>query len=96
MTQIRFAVRENNHKRLDYTSTVGVYELFPDSFMKKFTKHKNFTDFFEAIGCDLTSQTDLTKLQESNAFDSMISSCSEFESWQDMCQTAYQQLLDET
>lgn len=96
MTQIRFSVGENSLKRLDYLSSVSVYELFPDSFMKKFTKHKNFTDFFEAIGCDLTSQTDLAKLQESDTFDPMIRSCSEFESWQDMFQTAYQKLLDES
>lgn len=96
MAQIRLAVGENSHKRLDYLSSVSVYELFPDSFMEKFTKHKNFTAFCKAIGCDLTSQTDLDKLQESDAFDFMIRSCSEFESWADMVQTAYQKLLDKS
>lgn len=94
MAQIHLTVGENRHKRLDYLSSVDVYELFPDSFIAEFTEHKNFTDFCQAIGCDMTSQEDLDKLQETNTFDSIINSCSEFESWQDMLQTAYQKLLD--
>lgn len=96
MTQIRLVVGENSHKRLDYLSSADVYELFPDSFMEEFTKHKNFTNFSEAIGCDLSSQADLDRLQESGAFDPEIRTCTDFESWQDMIQTAYQKLLDKS
>lgn len=67
MTQIRLAVGDYSgdiQKRLDYTSDSNVYEIFPDSFISEFTKASNFTDFCEMIGCDITSQTDLDKLQD--------------------------------
>ena len=81
-------------KRLDYLSDSSVYEIFPDSFISEFTKASNFTDFCEMIGCDITSQTDLDKLQDDAYFDNAIQNNSEFASWQDMVETAYQRLLD--
>ena len=95
MKQIHLSVDEHPSKRLNYLSSTDIYETFPDSFMEEFTKHKNFTDFCQAIGCDITAQQDLDKLQDSDAFDNAIQSCSSFKSWQDMVQTAYQKLLDE-
>ena len=97
MTKIRLAVgEETKHldKCLEYLSSSSVYEIFPDSFMTEFTKYKNFTDFCQAIGCDITSQEDLDKLQDTGAFNTAIRSCSDFESWKDMIQTAYQKLID--
>ena len=86
MTQIRLAVGDYSgdiQKRLDYTS---------DS--NEFTKASNLTDFCEMIGCDITSQTDLDKLQDDAYFDNAIQNNSEFTSWQDMVETAYQRLFD--
>lgn len=97
MTQIRLAVGEYNgniEKRLQYLSSSSVYDIFTDSFISEFTKHKNFTDFCRAIGCDITSQTDLDKLQDTNEFDLAIQSNSDFESWKDMVETAYQKLIN--
>lgn len=62
--------------------------------MQEYTHHKNFTDFCEAIGCDITSQNDLNKLQDTNEFDLAIKSNSNFESWKDMVETAYQILIN--
>lgn len=95
MAQIHFDAGKGISKRFKYLSTSHVNEVFPDSFMKDFTKHKNFTDFCQAIGCDISSQEDLYKLQETNEFDNAIRSCSDFNSWQDMVQTAFQRLLDQ-
>ena len=97
MTQILLAVGDYSgdiQKRLDYTSDSNVYEIFPDSFISEFTKASNFTDFCEMIGCDITSQTDLDKLQDDAYFDNAIQNNSEFTSWQDMVETAYQRLFD--
>ena len=96
-TGIRLAVGDYSgdiQKRLDYTSDSNVYEIFPDSFISEFTKASNFTDFCEMIGCDITSQTDLDKLQDDAYFDNAIQNNSEFTSWQDMVETAYQRLFD--
>ena len=46
------------------------------------------------IGCDITSQTDLDKLQDDAYFDNAIQNNSEFTSWQDMIETTYQRLFD--
>lgn len=93
MTQIRLAVGEysgNIEKKFQDLSSSSVFEIFPDSFMSEFTRHKNFTDFCEAIGCDITSQNDLDKLQDTNVFDTAIQSNSDFSSWKEMAETAYQ------
>lgn len=76
-------------KRLEYISSGSVFDVFPDSFMQKYTKHGNFTDFCQAIGCNMTSQADLDKL-DNGVFDEIIKLQSEFESWEDMTETAYQ------
>lgn len=97
MPQIRFCVGSypgNIDKRLDYISSASIYEFFPDDFMKEFTRFSDVTDFFKAIGCDLTAPEDLNKLQDTVAFDSSIRLHSDFESWQDMVETAYQRLLN--
>lgn len=62
--------------------------------MSEFTPYKNFTDFCTAIGCDMTSQNDLDKLQDTNTFDEAIRVNSVFSSWQEMIETAYQKLID--
>lgn len=97
MTQIRLAVggyNGNIEKRLHYLSSSSIFEIFPDSFMSEFTSCKNFTDFCTAIGCDMTSQNDLDKLQDTNTFDEAIRSNSVFSSCQEMIETAYQKLID--
>lgn len=97
MTQIRLCIGNYSgdvQTHLDYISDSNVYDVFTDSFMSEFTKASNFTDFCEMIGCDIASQSDLDKLQDDAYFDNAIQSNSQFASWQDMVETAYQQLLD--
>lgn len=79
----------NAEERLEYLSSGSVFDVFPDTFMETHTKHKTFVDFCEAIHCDMTSQDDLDKLQ-SGDFNSAIRLQSDFESWEDMAETAYQ------
>lgn len=97
MTQIRLCIGNYSgdvQTHLDYISDSNVYDVFTDSFMSEFTKASNFTDFCEMIGCDIASQSDLDKLQDDAYFDKAIQSNSQFASWQDMVETAYQRLLD--
>lgn len=97
MTQIRLCIGNYSgdvQTHLDYISDSNVYDVFTDSFMSEFTKASNFTDFCEMIGCDIASQSDLDKLQDDTYFDKAIQSNSQFASWQDMVETAYQRLLD--
>lgn len=98
MNPIRLTVGEYTgdiEKRLEYTSSASVFEVFPDSFMKAYTNHKNFTEFCEAIHCDMKSQDDLNRLQDSHDFDSAIRSQSIFESWDAMIETAYNELINQ-
>ena len=98
MTPIRLAVGNyagDIDKRLAYTSSASIVEVFPDSFMETYTKHKNFTDFCNAIHCDMKSQDDLNKLQDTHEFDSAIRSQSVFESWEAMIETAYNELVSQ-
>lgn len=98
MTPIRLAVGEyagDTEKRLAYISSASVFEVFTDSFMETYTKHKNFTDFCNAIHCDMKSQDDLNKLQDTHEFDSSICSQSDFESWEAMVETAYNELINQ-
>lgn len=97
MTQIRLCIGNYSgdvQTHLDYISDSNVYDVFTDSFMSEFTKASNFTNFCEMIGCDIASQSDLDKLQDDAYFDKAIQSNSQFASWQDMVETAYQRLLD--
>lgn len=98
MTKIRLTVGKETKcldKSLEYLSSSSIFEVFPDSFMTEFTKYKNFTDFCQAIGCNMASQEDLDKLQDAGTFDTAIRSCSNFESWKDMVETAYQKLINQ-
>ena len=94
MVQIRLSVGKEASKRPDYISSVDIYELFPNSFMEEFTKCKNIVDFCQAIGCDITSQEDLNKLQDTGAYNNAIFTHSNFASWQEMVETACQKLLE--
>lgn len=97
MVQIRINTKEysgNTEKRLQYLSSSSLSEVFPNSFMSEFTHHENFTDFCKAIGCNITSQNDLNKLQNTNAYNEAIRLNSNFSSWQEMIETAYQKLVD--
>lgn len=98
MTQIHLAVGKhikNVERRLEYESSVSLSDLFPDSFMSIYTNHRNAFDFFKSINCDITSQEDLDKLQNTNQFDEAIQSQSNFESWKDMVETAYNLLINQ-
>lgn len=98
MTQIQLALGEhikNIEKRLEYESSASLFDLFPDSFMSTYTNHKNAFDFFKSINCDITSQKDLEKLNNSIEFDEAIRTQSNFESWEDMVETAYNLLINQ-
>lgn len=92
MAKIKLAIGSYSgdiEKRLEYISSGSVFDVFPDSFIQCFTKHDTFVDFCNAIGCDITSQDDLDKL-DSGYFDESIRMYSVFKSWEDMTETAYQ------
>ena len=97
MTKIKLAVGDyagDIQKRLNYISESDIFSIFPNTFMENHSKYHNFTNFCQVIGCDLTSQADLDRLQ-SGDFDKSIALHSDFDSWEDMVETAYQRLIDE-
>lgn len=76
-------------KRLQYISSGSILDVFPDSFIQNYTNCHNLTDFLKCIGCDMASLSDLDKL-DSGFFDESVKEQSNFESWEDMAETAYQ------
>lgn len=92
MAKIKLAIGNYSgdfEKRLEYVCSGSVFDIFSNAFMQKYTKHDNFTDFCQAINCDMTSQNDLVDL-DSGKFDDFIRVQSDFESWEDMAETAFQ------
>ena len=97
MAKIRIAVgsySDELKKRLEYHSESDIFTVFPNSFMENHTQYRTFTDFCQAMNCDLTSQNDLDKLQNGD-FDQSIVLLSDFDSWNDMVETAYQLLINQ-
>ena len=97
MTKIRLSLDKFSgdiKKCLDYFSEADVLSVFPNDFVREYTRHETFVDFLQSVGCDMTSQDDLDRLQ-SGDFDNLIPSQSDFDSWQEMVETAYQRLVDQ-
>ena len=97
MAKIHIAVgasADQIKKRLDYNAQTDIFTVFPNSFMETHTRCRTFTDFCQAMNCDLASQNDLDKLQNGD-FDQSIVLLSDFDSWEDMVETAYQLLINQ-
>lgn len=91
MAEIKIAFDKfmnGTEKTGNITNAVDVLSLFPDSFMKTYTRYNSLVEFIEASGLDFLSQKDWDKLQN-GSINSFIKSNSDFESWADMLETAH-------
>lgn len=77
----------NVPENMDFTD---IYTMFPDSFMKHYTKCKNIMDFCDAIGYDINNGYPKDKTIASGAYNALIRRYSSFESWDAMWETAIQ------
>ena len=77
-------------KRLDSVSgPVQFNELFPPSFMKKYTNYSSINELFEHSGFILETQEDLSAIPE-DELDLYLSKVTKFSSWSEMKQCAGQ------
>ncbi len=82
----------NAQKRLNYIMTSGIDSFFTDKFIQNHTKNKTFTEFCSSIGCDFINDD---VALENGCFDSAIKEHSDFTSWEDMKNVAFQTLFYE-
>lgn len=74
-------------KELDGKHSVTFKELFPPSFMRKYTSFDSMSDLLEAGGFHVETQEDFKAIPD-EPFDEHIAATTKFKSWQDMMQVA--------
>ena len=81
---------QKNAKKLSNTKQVSFQELFPASFMKKYTSFSSMEEFLYEGGFDVQSTEDFEAIPE-DLFDKYIASTTNFKSWEEMLQKATSQ-----
>lgn len=71
---------------------VSFAELFPPEFMESHTDFSSISDMADASGFKIESAEDFKAIPD-DEWDAFISARTQFESWADMQQTAFQQFL---
>jgi len=85
MAQLQSKLSEINQKFKD----VSVPEIVHDSFVQRYTKFESFQALVDASGIQGLSETEMTSLSE------FIKANTEFESWNDFYQAAFNQYFDD-
>lgn len=83
---------ERNAKELNGSKNIPLSQLFPASFMKKYTSFSSVDDLFEAGGFKIDSQSDFDALP-SDKLDKHIAATTKFRSWEDMLGEATSQYV---
>ena len=73
--------------------SVSFYEMFPSSFMKKYTNFQDTDSFFDASGFDAETNESFDKIPEYE-LDSFVAANSRFSSWEKMLSVATEFYLD--
>ena len=81
-------------KRILYISKSSIDDIFTSSFMKKHTKFSTFSEFCESINLNYFSEDDTERLYYGE-FNDAIRSQSDFKSWRNMVETAYQSQINQ-
>ncbi|MFV0515845.1 MAG: hypothetical protein ACK5MV_00405 [Aminipila sp.] len=68
--------------------SIGLDELLPSSFMETHTHYDNADDWLEAGGFNFESQEEYEELTEANALDHYVSQSTDFNTFQEMLETA--------
>lgn len=67
--------------------TVDFAELFPASFMRKYTRYRSWDKFLSGSGFAIASQADFEALPEAD-MDAYVRRATKFGSWKEMLDTA--------
>lgn len=81
---------EQGAKELGETKQVTFGELFPDSFMQKYTSFSSLDELFAAGGFSIEPSEDFEAIPNAD-FDRHIAAVTQFESWDDMLGEAVSQ-----
>lgn len=69
------------------------YELFPPEFMKSYTNYSDIDSFMNNCGFPHETEEEFKAIPD-DAFDAYVRKSSKFESWQDMLDSASQDLFN--
>ena len=83
---------EQGAKELGEKKQLSFAELFPNSFMQKYTSFSSIDDLFTSGGFNAESQDAFEAIPESD-LDKHIAATSIFKTWDDMLQTATNQYI---
>jgi hypothetical protein len=72
-----------NLQRLDGTRNVAFEEIFPNRFMRKYTKFASIDEMFEKGGFKVESQADFEAVPEAD-LNRFVVANTRFRSWEDM------------
>lgn len=86
------AIRDKADKVRNISGKVTFAELFPKEFMNKYTKFDSISDLFSDCGFTLKSPEDFNEVK-SGAFDTEISSRTEFSGWEEMEKVAVREYI---
>lgn len=78
---------EKGAKELNGTKHVSFSELFPPSFMRKYTHFSSMNALLEAGGFNIESQEDFEAIPD-DVFDKHIAATTHFENWENMLSEA--------
>ena len=81
---------EKGAKELSQTKKVPFSELFPTSFMQKYTSFSSMNELLEAGGFHIESEEDFKAIPD-DAFDKHIATTTNFKNWEDMLREASSQ-----
>ena len=81
---------QKNAKKLSNTKQVSFKELFPNSFMKKYTSFSSMEELLDKRGFDVKSTEDF-KAIPADLLDKYIASNTKFKSWEEMLEKATSQ-----
>ncbi len=74
---------EKGAKELSRTKNVAFGELFPTSFMRRYTSFSSMDELLEAGGFHVESQEDFEAIPD-EPFDEHIAATTKFSTWEDM------------
>lgn len=69
------------------------YEMFPPEFMRKYTSYSDIESFMDNCGFPHKTDEEFKAIPD-DAFNAYVRKSSKFKSWQEMLDTATQELLD--
>lgn len=79
-------------EEMDEPQSYSFDDLFPNSFMRKYTQHSTFDEFLKNCGYPVNTQEQFDAIP-ANALDNYVKKTTSFSSWEDMQQVALNALF---